>query len=242
MKFCGRIFIVLTFILVFAQGAFASDSPEFIKELRGHIEYNDGFDEDYNPNYVYLEPDTQKFINISQPQRIGSKTMNLKKGNFSVFDSSTVRNASAFTGQEYAIKSKYGRVSETFGKFTLGTEYDSSIDDGEMTYMTGVYTKINGKHFALTLSARTETGNAYSYYSDKLVVAPEWKITKRLSLLDIAQTDVKQTSQKNEIVLRYNPKLPNNYDDLFLELGAGQTYREQEYVKSSIRFSTRFKL
>lgn len=233
--------LALILILLFSPKSFADNSPEFIKQLRGHLEYNETYDEDYNPNYVYLEPETKNFINITQPQKIGSKALNLKKSDFSVFNSN-LKNASAFSGQEYAIGSKYGYISETIGKWTFGTEYDSSIDDAEITYMTGVYTKLDGKHLALTVSARTETGNSYSRYTDKFVIAPEWKITKRLSLLDIAQTDVKQTTQKNEVVLRYNPKLPNNYNDLFLELGAGQTFHNQDLVKSSIRFSTKFKL
>lgn len=240
MKYLGLILILI--LLLFATPkSFANESPEFIRQLRGYLEYTQDFEEDYNPNYIYLVPEKRKFINITQPQKIGSKSMNLKKTDFSVFNSD-LKKAYVFSGQEYSINPEYGRVSETFGKWTFGTEYDSSIDDAEMTYMTGVYARLDGKHAALTVSARTETGSNYSNYNDKLVIAPEFKITKRLSLLDIAQTDVKQSIQKNEIVLRYNPKLKNNYNDLFFELGAGQTYHNQDFVKSSVRFSTRFKL
>ena len=41
-----------------------------------------------------------------------------------------------------------------------------------------------------------------------------------------------------EIIKKY---IPRNKSITFLELGAGQTFRDNEYVKSSIRFSTKFK-
>lgn len=232
-------FILILTILIMPK-CFANESPEFIKELRGHLEYNEEINDDYNPNYIYLEPETKNFINISQPQSISSKSMNLKKDNFSVFNSG-LKNSSAFARQEYAIKTQSGELAENYGNFTFGTKYYSAIYDGEMTYTTGIYTRIDGKHTALTITANTETGNSYSNYSDYLIIAPEWKISKQLSLLNTIKTDIRQLSQKSEIVLRYKPKI-KRYNDLFLELGVSQTYREQEYVKSSIRFSTGFKL
>lgn len=231
--------ILVIFLIFLSPCCFADESPAFIKQLRGHLEYNENI-EDFDSKNIYLEPEKKKFINIAQPQIIHSKALKLKGPDFDIFNSDLSK-VSVFNRQEHAIKGMYGGVSETYGKFTFGTEYDSFIDDAEMVYKTGVFTRIDGKRTALTLTARTETGNSYSNYSDKIVIAPELKLTKRLSLLDIAQTDVKQTTQKNEIVLRYNPKLKNNYNDLFLEVGAGQTYREQDFVKSSLRFSTRFK-
>jgi hypothetical protein len=224
--------------MLLSSVCYAQDSPDFIKELRGHLEYNETM-EDYNPDYVYLEPDNKKFINISEPQSISSKPLNLQNKNFNVFDSK-IKETSSFSGQEHDIRAVYGSISETHGKISFGTEYGSYLDDGEINYTTGVYTKFNGKHAALKLAVKTETGNSYAFYNDKIVIAPEWKITKRLSLVDVLQTDIKQVSQKNELVLRYNPKIKNHIDNLFLELGAGQTFREQNYVKSSIRFSTRF--
>ena len=235
-----KLIYIIVFIFILCPKSIAQDSPDFIKELHGYVEYNQNNEQD-DPRNIYLEPEAKKFINISQPQSIKSNSLNLKKNNFEVF-SSDMSKISAFTSrQEHIINSKHGSTAHTFRNITFGTEYDSSLDDGEITYMTGIYTKFDSKRAALTLSARTETGNAFSYYTDKIVIAPELKLTNRLSILDIAQTDTKQVSQKNEIVLRYNPKIKNHTDDLFFELGAGNSYREMEYVKSSIRFSTKFK-
>lgn len=236
MKFLKLLIVLLIFLL---PCCYADENSDFIKQLQGHLEYNENVEKSGSKN-IYLEPEKRIFINISEPQSINSKTLKINKPNFDIFNSD-INQVSVFNRQEHAIRGLYGGVSETYGKFTFGTEYNSFIDDAEMVYTTGVFTRIDGKRTALTLTARTETGNSYSSYSDKIVIAPELKLTKRLSLLDVAQTDMKQTTQKNEIVLRYNPKLRNNYNDLFLEVGAGQTYREQNFVKSSLRFSTRFK-
>ena len=42
--------------------------------------------------------------------------------------------------------------------------------------------------------------------NDKFYIAPELKITKRLSLLDVMKTDVAQVNKSNELILRYTPK------------------------------------
>ena len=233
----GQKVLLLLLILILSPKCFADDS-NFIQQLRGHLEYNEEVEE-LDSNSIYLEPEAKKYINLTQPQSIKSKSLNLNNPDFSIF-SSNMQKASTFSEQEYNIKSIYGDLSENYGKFTIGTKYGSYIDDGEINYMTGIYTKIDGKRLALTLAAQTQTGSSYSHYTDKIIIAPELKLTDRLSLLDIIKTDMLQTSQNNRIVLRYNPKLKNHNDDLFLEFGAENTYREQEYVKSSIIFSTRF--
>ncbi|MBQ9688793.1 hypothetical protein IJV79_04070 [bacterium] len=233
--------LVLSLILlIFAPVCFGSEPPEFIKELQGHLQYTE-YEEDYDPKNIYLEPESVHFINIREPQRITSKALDLNEVNFNVVNPVLYKSSALFS-QEQSVRPFSANISEKRNNVTFGTEYGSYLYDAEINYTTGVYTKIDKDRFALTMSVRADTGNNYSYYDDRILIAPEIKLTERLSLLEIMQSNVKQTYQKHELVLRYNPRLRNNYNDLFFELGAGQTFREQNYVKSTIRFSTRFNL
>lgn len=228
-------FIILNF---FSPKAFCEEN--FITELKGHLEYVENEDRQIEEdNAVHLEPDSLKLINISQPQKIKSDSLGLEKKNFDVFNP-TVSKA-LYYNSERSVRPIYGGISKQSGNFTFGTEYDSYIDSAEMYRTTAIYSRYDREKFAITISASKGTGDSFSYFDNRLILAPELKITNRLSLIEKLQSDEKQSFKKHELVLRYNPKIKSHTDDIFLELGAGQTFRDNEYVKSSIRFSTKFK-
>jgi hypothetical protein len=150
--------------------------------------------------------------------------------------------ASKFSSQEYAINPVSTSYVQKFGKFSFGTIYDSSLDSASVNYATSIFSKYEGKHFAFSTEFEKNTNLNNADFNDKIFIVPELKLTKRLSLLDVMQTDVNQINKKNEIVLRYTPHFKNYADDVQLEIGAGQTFYNDDYVKSSVRFSTKFKL
>ena len=116
------------------------------------------------------------------------------------------------------------------------------MDNAGASYSTEVFTKYEGKHFAFKTAFSKSTNSSYNSYDDRMYFAPELKLTKRLSIIDALQTDMIQINRKNEVVLRYNPPIKKYADEVQLELGAGQSFYENNYINSSIRFSTRFKL
>lgn len=120
--------------------------------------------------------------------------------------------------------------------------YDSSLGSAQVNYSTGLFTKYEGKHFALSTAFSKNTNCNYDSYSDKFFIIPELKLTRRLSLLDVMQTDVNQINKSNELVLRYTPHFKKHPDDVQFEFGAGQSFYEDTYINSSVRFSTKFRL
>ncbi len=212
---------------------------EQIQEFHGYLEYNE-----QEKDAIYLdEPTVYKGINLTKPKKIETKSLisNSRKPTFHLFEKE-LETASKFSTQEYEISPVSSSYSKKFGRFSIGTMYNSSIYSAQVNYSTGIFTKYEGKYFALSTAFSKNTNSNYNSYYDKFYVAPELKLTKRLSFLDVMQSDVNQINKKNELVLRYTPQFKKYADDVQFEVGAGQSFYEDSYINSSLRFSTRFKL
>lgn len=223
---------------------FTDESSDQPTQLNGYLEYNKKQEESQQAQQeaVYLEPVKVNKINFKQPASVGSKSLiGSKKPTFHPMQEK-LESASMFSTQEYTIRPVSTSFIQKHGKFSFGTSYDSSLDNARENYSTGVFAKYEGKHFALRSGFSKSTNDSYNYYSDTLSVAPEIKLTKNLSFLDIMRTDVSQINQSNEFVLRYTPHFKKYADEVQFELGAGQNYYQNNYIDSTIRFSTRFKL
>lgn len=216
-----------------------TDEPEQSTEIQGYLEYTESPDD-----AIYLDETAKESgLNISGPKSFNSKSLvsGSKKPTLQpIQDGLDV--ASKFSSQEYNIGPVSNVYDKKIGKVSFGTTYDSFLNSARVNYSTGIFAKYDGKHFAVTSTFAKRTNSNYDSYTDRIYVAPEWKLTKRLSLLDVMQSDVMQISKSNEIVLRYKPHFKNHAEDVQLELGAGQSFYEDNYINSSIRFSTRFRL
>lgn len=218
-------------------------SYEQSAQLEGYLEYNEQSESNEEQNAVYFDgSDVTSKINFSSPRKMTSKSLlGAKKPTFTPMGSELTP-ASRFSSQEYMINPISTSYSQKFGNVTFGTVYDSSIDSASTNYTTSIFSKIENERFALRTAFTKGTKlNDYSF-SDKIYVIPELKLTKRLSLLNVWQSDANQINKKNEVVLRYTPNLKNYADDVQFEIGVGQSFYNDDYVKSSLRFSTKFKL
>lgn len=236
--------------LCFAQDEVEEDisqyfniEPEQTTQLNGYLEYNENVP-DTEQNAIELdEPSEHRMVNLSKPQKVDSKSLfsEYKKPAFHPIQDE-LKSASMFSTQEYSIRPVSTSYSRKFGKFSLGTIYDSSLSKARANYSTGVFAKYEGKYTALSLGFSKNTNSNYDSYSDEFFVAPELKLTKRLSLLNVMETDVNQINKSNEFVLRYTPHFKRYSDEVQFELGAGQSFYEDSFIKSSVRFSTKFRL
>ncbi len=221
-----------------------SESPV---QLDGYLQYSESGptqEQLQEQNAVRLDDATiTKNINLSKPKKIESKSLisGVKKPTFAPMQDE-FGSASKFATQEYAIRPVSTDFVQKQGNFSFGTSYNSYLDSAQVNYSTGIFTKYDWKHFAISSTFAKNTNSNYDSYDHKIYIAPELKLTKRLSLLDVMQTDVQQINKKNEIVLRYTPRTKKYADDIQFELGAGQSFYEDNFIKSSLRFSTRFKL
>lgn len=222
------------------DNVFTDDASAATEQLNGYVEYNAPEEE----NAIYLkEPININNINLSAPKKIGSKSLlpETKRPTFEPMGR-PLEAASEVYSDEYSIRPFSTSYSQNVGKLSFGTSFDTSLSSARLNNSTGLFAKYEGKHFALNTIYVKSANNYNSSYDDSFIVAPEWKITKRLSLLDVMQTDLYQIDKSNQIVLRYTPHLKKYADDVQFELGAGQSFYENNPVGSKVRFSTRFKL
>ena len=111
-----------------------------------------------------------------------------------------------------------------------------------MTYSTSMFTRYDGKKYALTGTVSTDTQSIDGSYQSMLGIAPELKLTKALALRDTVKTYMGVPIKKNSISLIYTPQLKKYIDSLRFELGLSQTFYESGYNNASLEFSTKFKL
>jgi len=217
--------------------------PEQTQELKGYLEYNNNA-EQKEQDSIELNPINATGINITRPKSLGSKSLlsTSKKPSFQPLGDKLEGN-SKFAAQEYNIQQGSSSVSHQFGKFVVGTSYGSYLDSAQVNYSTSLFSKYEGKHYAITTGFSNSTNNNDENYDNgKFYIAPELKLTKRLSLLDVMKTDAMQLSKSNEVVLRYTPHFKKYADDVQFEVGTGQSFYDDNYTKSTVRFSTNFKL
>lgn len=215
-----------------------TNDPQGTLELHGYLEYDEIPD-----STIYLDQVSRKTPDFKAPIKIGSKSLiPLIDKKPLLPDYKKFEIASRFYTQEYDINPKNSSYSEKSGNVTFGTMYNSGLDNASLSYSTGIFAKYDSKYWAFTSAFSKKTNSNYDSYNDRIFFAPELKITKRLSIMDVLQTDVQQINKKNEIVLRYTPNFKKYADDVQFELGAGQSFHEDNYINSSVRFSTRFKL
>ena len=215
-------------------------------ELHGFLEYNQNQEQQgVEEEAIGLDSSVkQKNINFEHPKKFEQKSLFSNSAKVPIFTpiQDKLESASRFSTQEYDIKPVSTSYSRKYGKFKFGTMYDASLDSTRVSHSTAFFTKYEGKHFGFAGGFSKSTTDNYDGFSDKFYIAPELKITRRLSLLDVMKTDVAQINKSNEFVLRYTPNFKRRADEVQFELGAGQSFFNDNYVKSSIRFSTNFKL
>lgn len=157
-------------------------------------------------------------------------------------DRSALAQSSKLSGDEYYIAPIFNYVSEQAGNFSYGTYYGASMDSAQMTYSTSMFTRYDGKKYALTGTVSTDTQSIDGSYQSMLGIAPELKLTKALALRDTVKTYMGVPVKKNSISLIYTPQLKKYIDSLRFELGLSQTFYESGYSNASLEFSTKFKL
>lgn len=211
--------------------------------FEGHLEYNM---EEAKQEEIQMQLDEsteRNAINISKPQNIKSESLlsDTKKPTFQPIQDE-LKSASMFSTQEYSIKPVSTDYSRKFGKFSVGTMYDSGLSKASRNDSTALFAKYEGKYAALSMGFSKSANYNKDSSEDTFFIAPELKITNRLSLLDVIETDVYQIDKSNELVLRYTPHFKKYADGVQFELGAGQSFYEDNFIKSSVRFSTKFRL
>lgn len=238
-----NLFIVLSLIMLNITPAFSAEKAErpAIKEtikLQGQIEYDD------NPvETIYLDE------NIEKPQvNIPQRSLTLPVGVLNITsNANTTRSALARSAVNRKsitdILPLAGSVSDKVGGFSYGQTWEQEINYSQMEDTTAFFLRYDTpRYLSLTTSIRQSTNQELGNQYNTLRIAPEWHITKNLTLKDSFTSYMNLPKNKNAITLIYTPSLQKYADSLKFELEVAESYYRNGHRSSAVSFSTGFKL
>ncbi len=205
--------------------------------LQGYAQYDEEEEntialDDFNEEFLKL--DLRKPFFVKKDDYTSLKTSSLK-----FYDNQYSR----FTGTEYNISPKSSRNYRTYKGFSAGTLYNEGIDYGEWEQSSGVFSRYQYKRFAINTAYMKTVNTTNNNYNDNFYFSPEWNMNQYFSLRPVLSADITRNRTKAEVILSINPYGNKDTDRLRFELGANQTYDDNNAViKSQVKFNTRFKL
>lgn len=238
-----KIIIVLVLIFLSYAPVFATESENInsVKEtikLQGQIEYDD------NPvETIYLDENIEK-PQVNIPQR--SLTLPISMLNITS-NSNTTRSALARAVVNRRsitdILPLAGSVTEKIGGFSYGQTWEQEVNYSQMEDTTAFFLRYDApKYMSLTTSIRQSTNQELGNQYNTLRVAPEWHLTKNLTLKDSFTSYMNLPKNKNALTLIYTPSLQKYADSLKFELEVAESYYRSGRRSSAVSFSTGFKL
>lgn len=204
--------------------------------LKGYAVYDE--EEEDAISLDTCDEDCQK-LNISLPSKIEAFKF---VGNNSI-TSSQYKKYSKYNNPEYNIAPLSSKNYRSKGGFTAGTIFDQSIDYAELEQSTGVFSRYESKHFAISSAYMKTVNSTNNNYNDNFYFSPELKLNQYFTLKEILSADITRNRKKAEFVVSINPFGKKDEDRLRFELGTSSTFDETNTViKNQFKFSTRIKL
>lgn len=203
--------------------------------LKGYAEYLE------DTEAIYLTDENGNFVlNLKVPQKITPKKLSEEYKTYTIGSTPVF---SRKNSEEYQI-TPMGRDSiVTAGNISFGTTYEQDVDRSELEQTTGLFTKYQKGRFAVKTAYNRTIGSTYSSYSDSIYISPEFKINKMFTIKQVLTNNFTYETRKNELILSINPLAYTKDDRLNIEIGAGQTYnQENDIIRNRIRFNTKLKL
>ena len=205
--------------------------------LKGYAVYNEEENEEIP---LELSDSGLLTLSIKQPEYVGFQNYSSLKS-----DSLFIQNKySKLNTPEYSIASLYGKRTKDIDKgFSIGTTFSQFIDTGELEQTSGIFSRYQYKRFAFTTTYQRTLGSTNSTYSDSFYLAPEYQINDYFTVIERLSANPITKKKKAEFVLSVNPLGKKDSDRLRFDLGASQTYDDENNLsKSQFRFYTIFKL
>lgn len=204
--------------------------------LKGYAEYVEDNED------IYLLNDSKKFVlKLKSPQTF--KSQKIVDGGKIVPNREEIYSMSKFKGEEYSISPTSRNVMASEGNWSLGTTYSSGISTSQLESTTGLFTRYDRKHFAISSAYAKNNMMTRGLMTDSFYVIPEFKLNNIFAIQEVLSADMTRNRRSSELVFSVNPLGNRGIDRMKLEVGAKQTFdAENGNTSSQLRFSTKFKL
>ena len=204
--------------------------------LKGYAEYVEDAED------VYLMDDhTQFTLNLKTPQKVTSQK--IVDDNKIVPKMDEIYSISKFKGEEYSISPTSRNVTVKDGGWSAGTTFSSGISTSQLENTTGLFTRYENKHFAISSAYAKNNMTTRGLTTDSFYVVPEFRLNSIFAVQEVLSADITRNRRSSELVLSVNPLWKKGIDRMNFEVGAKQTFdMNSGDMWSQFRFSTKFKL
>lgn len=196
---------------------------------KGYVEFAE------NEDTVYLKDEDNNYIlNLRVPQKLSSQRLVDNK------KIQTRRGYSLYDREEYSISPQAVKSVSKFGNFSLGTMYNSGIDNAQLERSTTLFTRYEKNRFAISSAYKKNNQTTRGLMTDNISITPELRLNRIFSVSEVLSADITRNRRKGELVLSVSPLKD---DRMRFEVGAGTTYDiTNDRSWSQVRFNTNFKL
>lgn len=204
--------------------------------LKGYAEYNEE-----DENSIFLEDDLNDVLslNIKKPSKVSDEV-------YSGSDNLFFKSPEVFTKYnkvEYSIAPVSNVTTTTKGNFSIGTTYDQGIDYAEFEQSTGVYSRYDTKHFAVSSAYKKTVNSTNNNYNDNFYFSPELKINQYFTLRETLSADIVKNIRQAEFTISINPFGLKDSDRLRFEVGTKSIFDSTNtLLKNQFKFQTNIKL
>lgn len=239
-----KLLLLLLLIFIFNTQSFAqaediSEPKALLNDndykIKGRVEY------DANGELFLDIDDVEKMkLNVGIPNKYPKKSVLNDKNLFSKVEEQ--RKLDVTHVDEYMITPTFNSLEYKSGNYTYGATFGTDMDTAQLEYRTKFFARYDNKIFGIMGALGKDAYTSSGIQMNSLYLAPEIKLSKSLTLVDTFKVNPDYDRYRNDIMLRYSPKIKNSRDRLNFEAGIGQTsYRSSGEQMYQFSVSTKFK-
>lgn len=230
-----RKYLLLFFVLILIKPCFASDmvpsdtlsdvnNQEINKTLLNDEEYKIKGRVEYDADGVLLlnEDDVEKMnIKINLPKKYPKKTVLSENDIFTKVEEQRKRENLEIN--EYLITPTFNSLEFNSGNFSYGTTFGTDMDSAQLEYRTKLFARYDNRFLGFMTAVGKDAYTSSGRQMSSIYLAPEIKLTKSFAIVDSFKINPDYERYRNDIILRYSPKIKNSRDIFHLEAGLGHT-------------------
>ncbi|MBR1943548.1 hypothetical protein IJ843_07420 [bacterium] len=185
-------------------------------KIKGRVEY------DSNGVLFLDSEDVEKMnIKVNIPKKYPKKSVLSDNEIFQQLEEQ--RRYEAPKVDEYLITPSFGSLEYNAGKFSYGTTFGTEMDTAQLEYRTKLFARYDGKFIGVMTAVGKDAYTSSGRQMDSFYLVPELKLGKGFTLVDAFKANPEYERCRNEIMLRYSPKIKNTRENVQLEAGLSQT-------------------
>lgn len=205
-------------------------------KLKGRVEYDDS-------GALFLDDDDIDGLDlkIKNPKKFAKESVFTDKNLFTKLEEQ--KRIEAPMVDEYLIMSFGGGVEYKAGKnITYGTTFGTDVDYAQVEYRTKMFARYDNRFIGFMTAVGKDAYTSSGRQMDSFFLVPELKLGKGVSVIDTFKANPEYDRFRNEVSLRYTPKIKQSRENVQLEAGMSQTsyYKTGEMIYQ-FSVSTKFK-